>query len=356
MRTEWQIEAVPELNGFIVEWLEEGNVFFSKENRIYRADSPCGTREIVGEIPASVWQRLVSKIRLGQRLLRLMCYNVIPLPDGSLFVVFNKEVGVISKGVYRPLKGRIGDRRALRGGCAFAGDGCVYWGDYISKPDRDSICVYRYRPGNDFAEIIHTFKKGEVRHIHGIYADPYTDDLWCVTGDRPHECKIIRSRDSFQSIATVGEGDESWRTVSLLFTPDAVFFASDAEFNKNYIYRLDRRTGKRAVVAGIDGPAYYSSALGEDLLFSVTAELCQSQKGIFARLWHVSPEGRSDLILSYPKDLISNSLLVKFFLPGTINFPQGPGLKGETYLHGVGLRGIDNRTLRLKVQRESCQK
>lgn len=347
MTGEWKVEPAPELRGYVVEWLEAGRVLLSKRNRIYRASTPLGRRELVGTVAAPLWKRLVSRLRWGQRLLRFMAYNVLPLADDTVFITFGKQVGVIANRRYTGLEGMGRPCRVLRRGCALAPNGDVVWGEYVSNDSRGPIAVYRYVPGTGRAEIIHSFGANDVRHVHGIYRDPYTDTLWCVTGDRPTECRILRTDDMFETLETVGGGDETWRTVSLQFTSDAVYYASDAEFRTNEIYRLDRRTGDRTTVAQVDGPTYYSHAMDDDLFFATTAELCPSQDEPLATLWHVAPSGRVSSVCSFTKDLLRVPLAAKLFMFGTLHFPLGPGLGRETYISGVGLRGIDNQTVRL---------
>jgi hypothetical protein len=345
----WSIEEVDELRGYVVEWVDPEKAFLSRRNRIYRASSPEGEREPVAKIPAPWWKAAAARARPAQRLLRFMAYNLIPLPDRSLFITFDRQPAVISDGTFRPLRGAARPFRVLRQGCALAKDGGVYLGEYLSNQERGPVRVYKYAPGTDGLETVHVFSPGEARHVHGVYADPYSDDIYCVTGDRDPECRILVTRDGFDSMEAVGEGDETWRTVSLLFTSRAIFYASDAEFNENFIYRIDRKTGERTTLARIDGPVYYSRAVGEDLLFAVTAELCPSQEKPEASIWHVSPSGEAARIFSSTKDLVHNSMFVSLFMPGTICFPSGPGADHETYMHGIGLRGIDNKTLRMKI-------
>jgi hypothetical protein len=343
----WHVDEVPQLKGYVVEWVQLGLAILSRKHRLYQAETPTSARHFIGEVQSSGMKKFAANIRLGQRLGRFMVYNAIPLADGITFVTFDKQIGLISKGKYRPLDGLARPFRVLRGACATGKDGAVYFGEYLDNADRGPMNVYKYLPGTDRATLAHTFAAREVRHIHGVYADPYTDSLWCVTGDGPSESRVIRTSDYFNSVETMGEGDESWRTVSMLFTNDAVTYASDAEFHENHIYRLNRLTGERTVLGEIDGPVYYSHAVGDDLFFAVTAELCPSQKHPNATLWHVSPDGKLERLYSAEKDLFQNKSLAGVFMPGTMHFPAGTANTGESYFHCVGLSGIDNRTLRL---------
>lgn len=343
----WFVKEMPNLKGYTVEWVEPGRVIVSRKNRLFQASSPTGPLEPIGEVQSSWVKQMAAILRLGQRLGRFMVYNAIPLSDGTLFVTFDKQIGVLSNGNYQPLNGISRPFRVLRSACAMGRDGAVYFGEYLDNAERGPMSVYRYLPGSNGATVVHTFAAGEVRHVHGVYLDPYTDSLWCVTGDGPSESRITRTFDYFDTLETVGEGDESWRTVSLLFASDSVTYASDAEFRENFIYRLDRVTGERKVLGEIDGPVYYSQAVGDDLFFAVTAELCPSQRLPNASLWRVTQDGKVEREYVVAKDLIHNLTVARVFMPGTMHFPAGPPPINETFIHGVGLRGIDNRTMRL---------
>ena len=95
------------------------------------------------------------------------------------------------------------------------------------------------------AKVVHIFPEGSIRHIHGIYYDEFSDSLWCVTGDVSDECQIIQSFDKFETLSVIGSGDETWRAVSLLFTKDYIYYAMDAEFEQNKIFKISRQNMQR---------------------------------------------------------------------------------------------------------------
>jgi hypothetical protein len=183
-----------------------------------------------------------------------------------------------------------------------------------------------------------------VRHVHGIYRDPYTDRLWCLTGDRGGECRFVTSDDGFRHVEVVGSGNETWRCVSAQFTKEYVYYGTDAEFRPNHIYRLHLSSGQREVLGEIDGPVYYSRAVGGDLFFAVTAELCPSQKGRSATLWHVSDARAPSRVVSFEKD----SWPIHYFQVGVLHLSQGPDDGAGFFMHAVGLAGADNRTFRVE--------
>jgi hypothetical protein len=344
----WSMRPEPSLRGYQVEWESPGGLLLSRRNEVFRADAAGGHIQALGFFPASPWRAYASRLRPIQRALRFLVYNVLELPDGRLFVSFDKSIGIGGRGGFDRIDGLVRPCRILRSGCALGPDGNVYFGEYLQNRQRDQeVMIYRYSPGKGRLEVVRRLSPGAVRHIHGIHRDPYTDELWCVSGDLAAECRILRSRDCFERVETMGEGDESWRCVSIVFTRRAVYYATDSEFERNRIFRLDRASGERRELSEIDGPVYVGKAIGEDVFFAVTAELCPSQIGRSATLWHVDAEDRVSRFASFEKD----ALHVDYFMVGTLHMARGPGLADVFYVHGVALSGADNRTF--SVRREN---
>lgn len=337
------IEEVGTLRGFAVEWAEPGNFYLSRRNRIFHSrDLEPPFAEVV-TIDAPVWKRFMSAWRLPQRLLRFMVTNVIPLANGDLFVTFDKALGIVHDGEWRPLRGLRRPCRVLRSGCAVDRRGDVYFGEYLLNRERDEIGIYKYSPGSDSVTIVHTFAAGAIAHVHGIYPDPRTGALYCLTGDEGAECRILATTDGFASLKVVGQGDESWRAVSLQFSDAHFVYGTDASFRANHLYRTDRQTMRRERIAEVDGPVLYSMRFGADLLFVTSAEGAPSQVEDVASLWRLAEDGRCEKIAAYRKDRWHRTL----FKLGAVHLPGHSTLEDETYFHLVAVVG-DNRTFRLR--------
>jgi len=321
--------------------MDEGLVLLSRRRSLFAAESLTDEPRLIGTVDIPLWKAAASRVRLGQRLLRSMFYNVMPLDDGRVFVTFNRQVGFLEDGRYRAVAGLERPCRVLRRGVARDAKGTVYFGEYLDNSERGAMRVYRLPAGSSRLEVAHTFAAGEIRHIHGVYFDPVGDALWCLTGDHGDEARILRTTDGFRTVEKVGGGDESWRAVSALFTSEAIFYAMDAEFTENKVFRLDRASGERREIGAVDGPVYFSHQCGSDLFFAVTAELCPSQVGKNATLWLFDGEHLSPL-LSFEKDALPN-----YFMPGTLHLPAGPGRSDRFALHGVGLSRAGNRCIEL---------
>lgn len=340
----WQIAEVPELRGYTVESAEPGRYYLSRRNILFQTEDLRPPFKETAVIAAPLWKSLVSRLRPAQRLLRFQVTNVVPLGGGKeLFVTFDKTVGVVGDdGVYRNLPGLARPCRVLRSACAVDERGDIFFGEYLANPERGPMRVYRYRAGAARLETVFTFPAGAIRHIHGIYFDEYTKALFCLTGDEENECRILRTSDRFKTLETIGQGDETWRAVSLLFDETSLFYGMDAEYRENQIYRIDRATGKRTSLGRVGGTVFYSKKLGTEMFFTTTAENAPSQIENAAVLWHVSPQGECREIAKFAKDFWHPTL----FQFGTIHFPGRSLLPESLYFHLVGVRG-DNRVFRL---------
>jgi hypothetical protein len=130
----------------------------------------------------------------------------------------------------------------------------------------------------------------------------------------------------------------------MVFTEEAMFYGTDAEFAANRIYRIDRRTyERRTMVPEVGGPVWYSRAVGRDLFFGVTAERCPSQREDAAELWRLNGDGEAERLAKFAKDHLPGT----YFMPGALHFSNGPYSSAELYFHGVSLVGAENRTFRV---------
>jgi hypothetical protein len=344
------VSACPALNNRTLEWAENGKFLISSRNLLTRHAGLHKPAEAIWAIPQELVRGTLCRLRLFQRLMRQFYYNCLPLPDGRIFVSFGRSMGFLAGEEFTLLQGPSHGFRVLRGGVALTPGGDLFFGQYFGNPDRGPVAILRIPQGGFAAEVAYQFAAGSVRHVHGVFCDPYSGDLWCLTGDRPTECRIVRSADGFGRVETIGQGDESWRSVSVQFSEKSIYYATDAEFERNRLFRIDRATGARETLCELDGPVYYSTRIGKHLFFAVTAELCPSQVGREASLWHVGDGIPARKIWAAEKDRFSP----KWFLRGMLHFAQGPGSGNETYFNAVALRGLDNRSFRISVEDQPC--
>ena len=274
-----------------------------------------------------------------------MFYNVLKLPNGGLFITFGNELAYYKDGAIKKIG--LGNKkfRVLRSGCAYDNSSSVIFGEYHSNKQRNIMSVYKFDFETKSLDIIYTFKENSIRHIHGIYYDKYSDRLWCVTGDDNHECKMLSTEDYFKTIDVVGQGDESWRCVSLIFTKENIYYGTDSEFQQNFIYKIHRKSLDRKVLSEVNGPVYYSKKKMGNIAFATTAEIRSGDndsifKGTCPTIYIVNKEDNVDIVFSSEKDRFSPII----FMPGSIHFPLGDDGTANFYFDCVAIAEFDNKS------------
>ena len=173
-----------------------------------------------------------------------------------------------AKGLWRPLFQINGDSVLHR---SFAEDaaGNVYFGEYFMNPERVPVKIWRVSPDLESWEV--ACELPGVRHVHGIYADPYAPGtLWAAVGDFKGECYLMRSEDGFRSLQMYGDGSQIWRAVSLFFTEKTVNWLTDSNLELNHACRMDRADGKLEIGQEIDCSAWYGCTTREGLHVAFT--------------------------------------------------------------------------------------
>ena len=187
------IRRLEQWDGLVPEWVEPcGTTWLSRGPQILRAEGLNAAPAPVTRLDSQPWKNLLGRSRLARRLLRFAYYNVVPLADRRLFVSFEKSVRIFEHDRWIEVTGLTSQFRILRGCCAVAPSGDVFFGEYLPNTERNRpINIYRLPVGGVRAEIVWTFAPGEVRHVHSVRWDAGEGALWVCTGDLPHECKII---------------------------------------------------------------------------------------------------------------------------------------------------------------------
>ena len=77
----------------------------------------------------------------------------------------------------------------------------------------------------------------QARHIHFLVQDPYSDMIFCGAGDTDPQSSIYYSIDQGISFIRLGGGNQRWRSLSMIFTEDFIFWNMDSPINQ-YLIRL----------------------------------------------------------------------------------------------------------------------
>jgi hypothetical protein len=297
----------------------------------------------VATLASSGISSLLSLINPIRRLLRLGIRSYIQIDSDSFVAFFQGQIFYWRRDLSTPIlvgKTRYGHGPLLQGCCRDDVKTC-YYGEYWGNKTREDVYIYYWRPGWDSWRPFYQFPAGSIRHIHAVQFDPFTKKIWVATGDCDNESSIgyfSGSADTPKWIS-VTQGSQSARAVSLIFTPDFVYWGSDAgkdtRISCNYIYRWSRKTDQVQRLAPVGGPVYYSTMDDQGRLFvSTTVEGSPSEPDCLARVW-MSEDGLNwQGIASWQKDVYPRQ-----FGYGTLSFPQGIAPKSKLYVVGQGVQG-----------------
>ena len=190
------------------------------------------------------------------------------------------------------------------------------FGEYRSNPERSTIGIYAV---HEDKELYKKIEMTGIRHIHGIYQDPYTNEIWITTGDTDEEAAIYRTNSAFNKLEKLLYGSQQTRAIKLLFTLDYIYFGSDAPNEPNYIYRMHRDTKEVDRLIQVGSSVFHGCKVGEWLFFSTAIEPSNVNTTKYAEVWG-SPNGTEwKCILQFKKDIWP----MKYFQYGQVFFPNG---------------------------------
>lgn len=305
-------------------WVERQTVYAQIGNRLCSSvDSGRTWSSLFTPLPSGA--RALSRMHARIHRRGLHCVKV--LKDGTLLLVAK---GALYR--YDTLSGTMDlSFSILRGSrplfiCENR-NGDLFWGEYFNNPERDEVNVY---VSGDLArtwQIVYKFEKNRIRHIHGVLCDPYDDRIWLTTGDEDRESAIWVTDDQFKHLEKVIGGNQRSRVMQFLFTRDYIYFGTDTPFEKNHIFRLDKRAGRVEEIVPVDSSVYWGCKVGDSLFFSTAVEPSRVNTSNFVCIWG-SRDGRNwREVAKYKKDFWPS----KYFQIGQIYFPEGNNSTGYLF-------------------------
>lgn len=249
-------------------------------------------KRVLSKLPASLKERILSSFVFTRLGLRLGIHAAIPLSEGRILAVMKRRFVLIEQDGSSRVIDKIhrGNKPASRAICVLP-DGAILYGEYLLNKKRESpVAIYRSREIEDGFEKIYEFPAGIVRHIHFIQWDLYESCLWMGTGDRDDESFIYKSYDYGLSWDRINGGSQLWRAVSIIITPDALFWGtdagSDAGTTPNFIVRFDKKTKELSAIQRVQGPCHGACLLLNSVLcISTGVEGGENEADKYAHLW-----------------------------------------------------------------------
>jgi hypothetical protein len=325
----------------IVNYQDENLLLFSRGKSLFKKTSD-GIEKIVS-LYENILEKWFCSSNLFRRLTRSHIHHVLPVDSNKLIVFASKKIFYININKKSIITEKnISGSRPL---CVTTFGDYVYYGEYTSNPERKPIRLFRSKPPYTDWEIVKKFTN--IRHIHGVFEDPFTNSLWITTGDQDQESWIHQlSDETFEPSFSIG-GSQMYRAVSLVFTEKYIYFGSDAPAEKNYIIRFKRGDSRAEKLTEVGGPVFYGCSLHNQLFFSTVCEPSKVNRTDAVELWHSFNGNEWSKALEIEKDIWN----MKFFQYGQLLFPKGPGDKKHIRLSSLATK-YDQKILKLQIKPE----
>jgi len=229
------------------------------------------------------------------------CVEMVTLPSGGVVAMsagrmwcreaegtsFRETLALPHYGV------RVG-RGIMPLGMARLKDGTILLGEYFRNHERAAVRVYSSTTEGRSWEVAHEFKPGEIRHVHSIQQDPYTDRAWLCAGDMGTEPRIAWSTDRGKTWNPIGAGAPQWVACGLAFTQEGVYWGTDTDSSEAAgLYRWDRASKKVTKLTPIDGLVLFATRLSNGMMvMSADREGSPLEKDSYTKLWLIA-DGRT---------------------------------------------------------------
>jgi hypothetical protein len=292
-----------------------GRCFVAQGYRIIRSEDGGRRWTLDCAIPSNGWRPWVASVRLGARLLRHYIASLEVLSDGT-------RVAVARDGIYRALPGEPGMQRVFRFqrgsrplSLVVDSKDRILFGEYGSL-ESSAVCVYASVDRAGSFEPVFTFPAGDIRHVHSIVVEP-SGGFWVLVGDFGRQPGVGLLSDDLRHLDWLARGHQKVRTVGVLVRPECLIYGTDSDRDRNFIVRLDKKTGEVAILREIEGSSLFATDFGACSAVTTCVEpnpVCRSRDASL----YLSADGETwDRHLSLAKDRY-HPVLYQF---GTIVLP-----------------------------------
>ncbi len=305
----------------------EGDVLWaSRREVIFRSQDAGLSWQPVLSLPLPRLSLLKGQISLSRRLFRMMVNHLhwvenrylVVMGFGRIFTYdFHQGRTLIANNLLQGKRPLVFCKTS---------NGRLLYGEYRGNPERSAVSVWGSADAGRTWAAQCTLEG--VRHIHGVFEDPFEKDIWITTGDTDDESAIWKCQSDFSGLHKVIEGGQQARAITLQFTQEKVFYGSDTPLEENFLYSFDRKQLEPHQLAAVDGSVFHSCRIGDHMFFSTACEPSKVNRSGRASIYRVNADGQCDLLVSYAKDIWP----MKLFQYGQIFLATGQEHTAELWL------------------------
>lgn len=328
-----------EIRPGIVHHVSQDEILGSVGPRVVASQDGGETWSTLCELPFSQPRRSLSYSPVLRRYARALVYHLLPVDESTLLAIGARQIFCIDRA-----KGRVRSTEPLVGSHPLAvctAGQRIYYGVYSVAPGDEESRILCSNDGGASWETAATVPG--VRHIHGIFTDPYADALWVTTGDADDESWLLRCTPDFARIEKVLGGSQDRRIVQPVFTEDAIYFGSDSPHLDNQIYRFDRASGDIEAQVSVGNSVFFGTKVADEVFFGTAIEPSWRRHDRRVRLWHRGPRSWKPIWSA------ARPLALSWLCYPRILFPAGAGDESHVWWSALGTRN-DQRMCRLPLE------
>jgi len=298
-KTVFGIESLHAKDLIVQEFDNNGDLWATRGMIAYKLAEGERSFKRVAHIPTGLnifWIRNFTLVR--RFTIRPECVEMTTTKNGDICAVSAGKLWVRHQGEKKFKKSMdmthygMGDQGIRNAGIVSVENSTVYFGEYFQNSDKGKVRIFGSNEDLSGWEPSYEFEPGEIRHIHAIQHDPYSDKLWICTGDLDPESMLAWTDDNFQTIQKIGEGSQLWRVCQLVFTKDYVFWGTDnGTQDLAGIFRWNRETGELDKIKKVEGAVFYGTQLSNgNIIMSTDREGMRNEVDDKTRMYIISED------------------------------------------------------------------
>ena len=327
-------------------WVSRDRLYKAIGRHLYYSNNDGEDWSLVASLPFSNLKSLSILTDTSARLCRTGFHHLNVLDNGSLLVFANQSIYLLEKKSSR--FNYVGSMRSSKPLVVSVQGNTIVYGEYTRNAKRKPVPLYKSDDAGLTWYCVHQFE--DIRHIHGVFFDKFSDKYWITSGDSDLESCIWRTDRNFSKFEKVLSGSQKYRAVQLSFDPEFIYFGSDAPHEANHIYRLSRENGRVDRLMEVGAPVFFGTTISNHYFFSTAIEKSTYMDIESANLW--SSKGGSDWQCVF--NLKRSLLPLRIFQNGQILFPSGPGDDKNLWFWSIATSGNNKNNREKNNEKEKA--
>ena len=240
--------------------------------------------------------------------------------------------------------------------CEYCGD--VFWGDYGINVAHEPINIYRMNEKSE-VNVVYTFPRGDVIHVHNIFLDETRSHFWILMGDNETKAGIYTASLDWKEVTPIKLGKQCYRAVVGFPYQGGLLYATDSVDFDNYLRLIDSER-KESVLSAINGSCIYGGESKDYFLFSTTVEpragagfkhIFENRLGGGIKSWdvHIIAVSKADLSIRIVKKMHKDWLPMVLFQYGRVRFAGGQQNSNGVWCIPVACKKYDGTSIKIDL-------